>query len=746
MDQIDLNFIGISGDIFFNVFNNNLLIQITSSSGIILYSNNYVVKYNINSHTNIKKYFISINPDTFDKSTLTTQNFSIYLVNYFAYIYTTLGSSTEKSLIFFNNYNYLPLIYLGLPNLMYPVQLTITYKYIKIGDTDQPSICNDINCSGTWSGSATTHLMKFANYFGNNNYFTGMLDIPGNYYKICIGSNGSIIEPSDVSSNLVIFQTKPNLDINYNTNIFFYNNVNNTSYIIYLNTYNFVDYKNSPTQYDVIPVLITWTDSTDLTNPNIPVYTQVLSLNLQTFNSSQLSDCGGIEPLPQYYNTLFFYNYVDNSVSSYTLNIFDYDYDKYFVNYDINSGQLSFQLVNIGSIQTTLYNTIISSDPNLNIPIIPTINYSFWFINWDNIMFAKLINPINTSNNLINWTLSRKLTFNMIISYLSNYSIKKYNVLKICNVFKTKSNSPPTSFPVKNYLYDNDVIYNYSNTNSNPQLINLFNNLVNCIRCRLIFYCVGISPYQIDTKLILDNYNLELYHKEYDFIDIPNDSEKIKLLGLLLLLASSSYKIKLCFYNIINSALPTIYLFNQVILTRNCLCKTSNYITWFDTTPQNNSNINEILKFNIGVKLDYFILFLYTKIGTILDSFDELIFSIESNKYMFKIFKIPNGPESPYSNGNLYKDKNLFYICFQNLSELNIFMEFLSTGKINLIPKNISNYFNIPNSVVFSCNYTINNYWVSENVDTPYYQITIGINKLKANQIYLYGDLNIDIV
>ena len=62
------------------------------------------------------------------------------------------------------------------------------------------------------------------------------------------------------------------------------------------------------------------------------------------------------------------------------------------------------------------------------------------------------------------------------------------------------------------------------------------------------------------------------------------------------------------------------------------------------------------------------------------------------------------------------KNKILFYICFQNLIELNIFMEFIKIGIIKQINENkLSNYFNINNSIPFYNYYMLNNYWISDN-------------------------------
>ena len=87
--------------------------------------------------------------------------------------------------------------------------------------------------------------------------------------------------------------------------------------------------------------------------------------------------------------------------------------------------------------------------------------------------------------------------------------------------------------------------------------------------------------------------------------------------------------------------------------------------------------------------------------------------------------------------------------------ELNIFMEFIKTGTIKQINENkLSNYFNITNSIPFYNYYMLNNYWVSDNSPIIFnslqtinrYEINFSINNLYVNQIYLYGELFINVI
>jgi len=215
---------------------------------------------------------------------------------------------------------------------------------------------------------------------------------------------------------------------------------------------------------------------------------------------------------------------------------------------------------------------------------------------------------------------------------------------------------------------------------------------------------------------------------------------------MLLFLSTTTYQIKLYFYNIKNNLVPAFYLFNEISLLKN----TNDFNFQFDISPLDNTYNTGYLQLNTQINIQYYILFLYVDNDTILNqsNFDELVFFHNGN--IFKIFKINN------PNGNLYTNKLLFYISFQNLTELNIFMKFISTGILNtqINIGILSNYFNIGNSIPFYNYYQLNNYWVIDNSPTIFnssqtinrYEINFSINELYVKQIYLYGELFINVI
>lgn len=768
-DIIHINFNKINGNSLFNLINSKIIVKIINYNDIMLINNEYNINYYIDKVENKKIYYIKIQPEL--KNTLEVGNFFINLPKNYYFEYAYFKNELEKSIIIYKKYNYLPLIYLGLPNNKFIESFKINYNYVKIGsintinclDTSGNEYCCS-DCSGNYDGLETQYITLFNNSFGINNYYGNKLELLGDIYQICIPNNIGITSYNLImnnTNNYNLYRIKNNMDIENNTNIYFYDCSSNPypqSYIINLNTYNFVNKLNIGNEFQNIILCMNYIDSSGniYVNSSGNICENVLSLNLQTFNPNQL--CSDVDISGNnYYNTLFFYNYYDTDCSVGEIVMFDYDYDKYFLNTRVN-----VEFYNISSYQYDLYDKNILTDTNLSFPNILDITNSYLFMNLDNIQLQKIfINPELINNIFYKFTKSTKINLDIIIYYLINFTIKKYNVFKITNLINTKlinykslsdnSNMLDKNINIKSYLYKNEINYNPQLTNIN-EIIDFNNNIINCIKCKIVFYYSSNTNikingfYSMDAKLFLNNYNLELYHKKYDFENTSSNEQKKKLLNMLLFLSTTTYQIKLYFYNKKNNVVPLLYIFNEVNLVKN----NNDFNFHFNAYPLNNTHNNEFLQLDIQINTQYYILFLYADNNTILNqsNFDELVFF--SDKSIFKIFKI-NSP-----NGNLYKDRLLYYICFQNLMELNIFMEFIKTGFFNkqINKNNLSNYFNITNSIPFYNYYTLNNYWVSDSSPTIFnslqsmnkYEINLSINNLYANQIYLYGDLFINII
>ena len=57
-DIININFNGINGETFFNLFTNNIIIQIISDSNVLLFNDSYKINYYVDNTQNKKRYYI----------------------------------------------------------------------------------------------------------------------------------------------------------------------------------------------------------------------------------------------------------------------------------------------------------------------------------------------------------------------------------------------------------------------------------------------------------------------------------------------------------------------------------------------------------------------------------------------------------------------------------------------------------------------------------------------------------------
>jgi hypothetical protein len=135
--------------------------------------------------------------------------------------------------------------------------------------------------------------------------------------------------------------------------------------------------------------------SINLTSNSIePIYQSILSLNMQTLNINELCNQNDNNN----YNTLFFQNYINQNYNIESINIYDYDFDKYFVN---TYNPIEYHNINNHIPENTLYNKIIETDLNLLEPLILNLNYTSLFINLDLINLYKNLINFNFLNNYI---------------------------------------------------------------------------------------------------------------------------------------------------------------------------------------------------------------------------------------------------------------------------------------------------------------------------------------------------------
>lgn len=756
---VNINFININSENFFNSQNSKIFVSLNNNSGYNEYSNEYYVKFNYIDNTIIKKYYIQIFGINIE---LLNTNSFILNISSFNFTYGYYKEESVKSLILYNFDNFYQLIYLGLPNLKDQVNISMSYNYFLIETTYEPVQPSYLDYKS---------IMMLNNYQGTINYLQNTIFLNGMIYKINKISINDINDSSN--NNYKLFKINDNINLDLDTHIYFNNDIRAFSYILYLNSYNFSEYKIFPENYETIILMIDYiflpedinykNTKTDKyfykkdSNGNEeqiffePIdeikYSIVLSLNLQTFNSTELK----INDEDKYYNVLFFKNYINENYFVKSITIFDYDYIKYF-----NSNTEFYNIIDI-NINIDLYDRIIKNDNNLKEPIIPEINYSYLFINFDLINLLNLINFNCENNNFHNFMKSNKISVDTLVNYLSNFELKSDNIYYIANNNKTLINDKNLNINSESLIYNYNYLYNNSEKNFgknkiNKGIINFNNNIINCIKCKIVFLFKEIGSYSFYGKIFLDNYNIQIYHKKYD---LDNLEKKKKLLNLLLYIASASLGIKIIFYNNLDSE-PRVssffnyylntnpyYLFNEINLAKNL----NNYNIYFNIDTTNKNYNQQYLKLNIDIKLDYYILFLYSDKNSVLKNYEELVFNY--SQYIFKIFKITD------INGNIYENKDIFYIAFNSLKQINLFLEYLNSGLFITNNTKLSNYFNIQKSVTFSNYYNINNYWVLDSLPEPQVpngnpdillknKIVFSINNLHINQIYLQGDLFIE--
>jgi len=385
-----------------------------------------------------------------------------------------------------------------------------------------------------------------------------------------------------------------------------------------------------------------------------------------------------------------------------------------------------------------LYNLIIESDSTLSVPII------LYDINFDNYIIKILFDTneleysdgrkekINLDLQNINKFVSESKTdlfsryinnqssdVNLITEYLNNYEMKTYNVYKIIN--------------------------------NNKYLININNIITNCIIVKLVFvfYLNNIRcTYSVTGKLFLDNYSFQFYHKNYEKEndEIKNKKDLIKLLFYILL---NYVHINIFFYNSEDDENINNFLYNSII--SNQYYKFNNLIL-----PRVENKVklkmiieeNKYLKLSLNLNLNYYILFFISKLTVL-----SLKFYVNNNYFFINrigsdcVTNLNNIINNPNGNLNItqfdnIEYTNLYYIAFQNITEINIFLNYIETGIFNQNIKKIKNFYDIDESKKFKKN--TNDYYIIDN-ENQFGSIYFNIDKLKIDKNYLYNNYEIRI-
>ena len=207
---VNINFINIDSQNFFNLKNSTILVTLESKTGLNKYSNEYYVKYDYIENTIIKKYYVEI--FGINTQLLNTNNFTIGII-FFSFMYGYYKDENFKSLIIYNSDNFYQLIYLGLPNLKNPVNIVVDYNYFII---DSEYIPAQVAYPDSQS------IMMLNNYQGILNYVQNTIFLNGKIYKININSIYDIIDI--LNNNYKLFKISNNINLDIDTHIYFENN------------------------------------------------------------------------------------------------------------------------------------------------------------------------------------------------------------------------------------------------------------------------------------------------------------------------------------------------------------------------------------------------------------------------------------------------------------------------------------------------------------------------------------------
>ena len=308
---------------------------------------------------------------------------------------------------------------------------------------------------------------------------------------------------------------------------------------------------------------------------------------------------------------------------------------------------------------------------------------------------------------------------NLITEYLNNFQMKTYNVYKIVN--------------------------------NNKYLININNIITNSIKIKLVFvfYLNNIRcTYSVTGKLFLDNYSFQFYHKNYEKENdkIKNKKDLIKLLFYILL---NYVHINIFFYNSEDDENINNFLYNSI--ASNQYYKFNNLII-----PRIENKVklkmiieeNKYLKLSLNLNLNYYILFFTSKLTVL-----SLKFYVNNNYFFINrigsdcVTNLNNIINNPNGNLNItqFDDieyTNLYYIAFQDITEINVFLNYIETGVFNLNIKKIKNFYDIDESKKFKKN--SNDYYIIDN-ENQFESIYFNIDKLKIDKNYLYNNYEIKI-
>lgn len=671
---------------------------------LILISQELTIRHYFSKDTLQKIYYFQLNYT--QPNNLNTENFVIRLPSNLYYVYDYYDSQPNKSLQIYPLYTWIPFVFIG---QMYSTQIVINYSY----QTVKPPINQVYNKTQT--------LCLTTNPYGKFNISNNKLQLDGAIWKI----NNIIITSNDSLISYTLYNIGFPIYLNINTIVYFIKNslpVPSYLSIEYMNVY---VHSNTCTNNTLcctktctLPIALNITD----TQTNTKTFIQTLRLTtfdyLKPLNTLNLTN---------YYNVIFYYTQQSSNPNIQSINsidLFAFDYTKYF-----NPDTLCTTTVG-----TDLYLIVCGNNMYITPPqilIFDPTQYAFIerTINLNKIFLCNLIEFLTMSNRFYKITSSSIIidplnptsaivpnawNFSNCVEYLNTWTIVPYNVYRIVN-------------PLESCVRFEEM-----------------DNMVNCVVCKIIFW-IGTNTfvhaqfggetgyYMFDGVMMLDNYSINIYHKNYD-LDIGINGTKKDLVKLLLVLNAMCWGIDIVIGNV-NFSNPYVFisypsssvLFNVIRLRKiNNMFDLSIGAEYTDIEYRTRS-----LRLNIQINVSYYLMMFNAPLEL---NYEKMKF--ESGTYSFYLYQV--------FKPNYLTERNIYVIGFQDLYGLNVFVNFLTKGIIiqDLDDYKPSNWINVIESVCFTNYYTLNDNWIFDpnaglNPE-PKTQIKFSIINLYINRIFLH--------
>lgn len=698
LSTININLINLPSDTLTNISDLLFIIKqpTLNPNPLILISQELTIRYYFSKDTLHKTYYFQLNYS--QPNNLSTKNFVIQLPSNIYYVYDYWNSQPNKSLQIFPLYTWVPFVFVG---QSYPAQIIVEYSYESV----KPPL-NQIY-------TQPQTLCLTTNPYGKSNISNNKLQLGGDVWKI----NNITITSNDPSITYTLYNIGTPIYLNVGTIIYFVDT--SMSLPMYLS----IEYLNIYNRNNVIDNKCCDKDMCDKIMPSIPVAFNISDTlsNTKTFiQTLRLTTFDYLKPLnvlntTNYYNVVFYYlQYSLNGIDG--IELFDCDYTKYF-----NAQTLCTTMVN-----TFLYQTVCANNPYITVPqilVFDTVQYEFIerTINLNRIFLRNLIEFLCMLNRyyknigIIGNGSPNAWNFSNCVEYLNTWTIVPYNVYFIRNVMRSCVRFVETD------------------------------NKINCTVCKIIFwfghgfgygypypYPTPSGYYMFDGVMMLSDYSINIYHKNYDL-------GKKDLVKMLLVLNAMCWGIDIVIGNIdfsnpyvyMNSLSDSFTLFNVIRLRK------VNEAFGLDIGA-NYTDIERLmysLRLNIQINVPYYLMLFESPM-----ELDYAKMRFVSGMYSFYLNQIVKP--------NYLVNKNIYVCGFQDLGELNVFVNFLSNGVIGGNKNELSNWFNVLESVCFTNYYLLNDNWVYDpNANAspePKTQIKFSIINLYVDRIFLHEGCTMD--